>query len=128
MSKTVDRYLYAIHALKKKYECVRAVDVAHFLNLSKASVSIAVRQMREQGLLETEPDGNLLFTERGKSQSDHLGCRVHFFEHLLAAAGVEPSQALRDAISFSWEMSDASFEAFRTMYADSMKASEQRQE
>lgn len=117
MSKTFDRYLYAIGMLKEKYLCVRAVDVAHCLGVSKASVSIAVRQLRDHGLIDVEPDGNLLFTATGKNRSDWLGERVSFFRQLLSDAGVEPSQALRDAISFSWEMSEAAFEAFRRLYA-----------
>ena len=116
MSQTFDRYLYAVGKLKKKYLCVRAVDVAHFLGVSKASVSIAVRQMRDQGLIEVEPDGNLFFTVSGQSRSDQLEDRVSFFQQMLTDAGVEPSQALRDAISFGWEMSEASFEAFRRLY------------
>lgn len=82
--------------------------------VSKASVSIAVRQLRDQGLIDVEPDGSLLFTVTGKNRSDQLGERVSFFRQLLTDAGVEPSQALRDAIFFSREMSEASFEAFRT--------------
>lgn len=116
MSRTFNRYLYAIRTLKEKYLCVRAVDVAHYLGFSKASVSITLRQMREQGLIETEPDGNLLLTEPGKARSAHLYARVRFFRRLLTKAGVEPSQALQDAISFSWEMSEAAFEAFRRLY------------
>ena len=115
MSRTVNRYLYAIRALKERYLCVRAVDVAHYLGFSKASVSTALRQMREQGLIEVEPDGNILLTEPGQSRSGHLDTRVRFFQQLLTDAGVEPAQALQDAISFSWEMSEAAFEAFRRL-------------
>ncbi len=113
MTRTLDRYLYAIHTLREKYLCVRAVDVAHYLGLSKASVSIAIRQMKDQGLIRVEPDGNLLFTAPGQARCDVLGTRVRFFQRLLTDAGVEPAQALQDAISFSWEMSEASFKAFR---------------
>ena len=115
MSRTQDRYLYAIQALKKKFLCVRAVDVAHYLGLSKASVSIVLRQMRGQGLIEAESDGNLLLTEKGQQQASLLGIRIEFFRQLLADAGVDPDQALRDAVSFSWKMSEASFEAFRAI-------------
>ena len=115
MSRAFDRYLYAIRRLKEKYLCVRAVDVAHFLDVSKASVSTAVRQMRDQGLIDAEPDGNLLFTALGQERSDWLEDRISFFHRLLTDAGVEPSQALQDALSFSWEMSNASFEAFRSI-------------
>ena len=116
MSKSLDRYLYAVRTLKEKYLCVRAIDVAHYLGFSKASVSIAIRQMKERGLIEAESDGNLQFTELGKNRSDLLGSRVCFFQQLLTDAGVDPSQAPQDAISFSWEMSEAAFEAFRRMH------------
>ncbi len=118
MSRTINRYLYAVHVLKEKYLCVRAVDVAHYLGFSKASVSSALRQMREQDLIEVEPDGNLLLTELGKTRSGCLEIRVRFFRQLLSEAGVEPSQALQDAISFSWEMSEAAFEAFQHLRTD----------
>ncbi len=113
MSRAFNKYLYAIRTLKEKYLCVRAVDVAHYLGLSKASVSTALRQMREQCLIEVESDGNLLLTEAGKIRSCHLDIRVQFFQQLLADAGVEPSQALQDATSFGWDMSEAAFEAFQ---------------
>lgn len=77
--------------------------------------------MKDQGLIAVEPDGNLLFTAHGQSRSNLLGRRVCFFQQLLTDAGVEPSQALQDAISFSWKMSGASFEAFQSLFAASAK-------
>ncbi len=118
MDRSLNRYLYAVRALKEKYPCVRAVDVAHYLGVSKASVSKAVRQMKERGLIEVEPDGNLLFTAPGLERTDLLGSRIAFFREALTGAGVDPIQAHRDAVSFSWEMSEASYEAFRTMLAE----------
>ena len=74
--------------------------------------------MKDQGLIRVEPDGNLLFTALGKARSDLLESRVRFFQRLLTDAGVEPAQALQDAISFSWEMSDASYNALRLIKTD----------
>ena len=107
--------------LHEKFLCVRAVDVAHYLGFAKPSVSTSIRQMREQGLIEVETDGNILFTESGKARAEGLIRRVSFFRQLLTDAGVEPSLALQDAISFSWEMSEASFEAFKAMREASLK-------
>lgn len=118
MKNALDRYIYSIQALKEQYHCVRAVDVAHFLQISKASVSTALRQMREQGLIELEQDGNLQFTAEGKRRAEFLSGRVVFFCRMLTSAGVEPAQALKDAVSFSWEMSDTSYEAFRRIAAE----------
>ena len=117
MSSTLNRYLYAIWSLHEKYCCVRSVDVAHYLNLAKPSVSVSVRQLQQQGLIEIDPDGNLSFTASGKILADKLNTRICFFRDLLISAGVEPSLALQDALSFSWNMSDTSFEAFKRMHA-----------
>ena len=67
-------------------------------------------------------DDAILFTESGKARAESLNRRVSFFRQLLTDAGVEPSLALQDAISFSWEMSDASFEAFKAMWEASLNA------
>ena len=115
MNGAADRYLYAVQILKERYLCVRSVDLAHYLGITKASVSSLIRQMRQQGLIETEPDGNLLLTAAGQQRAKLLGVRIEFFRHLLMDAGVHPDVALRDAISFSWRMSEDSFEAFRAM-------------
>ena len=115
MSRAVDRYLYAVQILKNRYLCVRSVDLAHYLGISKASVSTFIRQMRQQELIEVEPDGNLLLTEKGLKQVDALSVRIEFFRQLLKDAGVHPDVALQDAVSFSWRMSEDSFEAFRAM-------------
>ena len=116
--RAADRYLYAVQILKERYLCVRSVDLAHYLGITKASVSAFIRQMREQGLIETEPDGNLLLTDAGQQRAKLLGVRIEFFRRLLTDAGVQPELALRDAVSFSWKMSDASFDAFRAMKAE----------
>ena len=115
MSNTLNRYLYAIWSLHEKYCCVRSVDVAHYLRLTKPSVSVSVRQLQEQGMIEIDPDGNLSFTEPGKALAEKLSVRVDYFSALLADAGVEPDLALQDAMAFGWNMSDTSFEAFRRM-------------
>ena len=112
---TLDRYLYAIEILAKRHLCVRSVDVARYLRVSKASVSMAVRRMREQGLVGIEQGGRLRLTMAGQTRADRLSIRVYFFRQVLTEAGVEPSLALHDAVSFSWEMSETSFEALKTM-------------
>lgn len=109
----MNRYLYTIWLLHRKYCCVRSVDIAHHLGRTKPSVSVFVRQMQKQGLIEIEPDGNLCFTNEGRIHAEQLDARVSFFQRFLIGAGVEASVALQDATAFGWEMSDSSFEAFK---------------
>ena len=124
MLSSLKRYVYAVRVLHGKFLCVRAVDLAHYLKFSKASISRAVSQMQENNLIEVEPDGNLLFTPPGEELADQLEERVCFFMNLLTGEGVDPAMALQDSISFSWEMSEESYRAFRNLYDSSEMESE----
>ena len=125
MAASADRYIYAIRALHEKYACVRSVDLAHCLGVSKATVSAAVRQLREAGQLCVERDGHLFLTPSGEERAARLCERVSFFRDLLCGAGVAEKQALEDAVSFSWEMSEESFNAFRAMGKAALPALEE---
>ena len=48
---TLDRYLAAILALSDRLPLVRSVDVAGLLGCSKACVSMARKQLRQQALV-----------------------------------------------------------------------------
>ena len=59
---SVEDYLEHILMLKERQEIVRAIDVARLMNFSKASVSIALKKMKTDGLVIVEANGNLLLT------------------------------------------------------------------
>ena len=56
-------YLNAIRALQNEKIKVRSVDVATILGVSRASVSIALKKLREKGLVMTDVDGSLRLVE-----------------------------------------------------------------
>ena len=60
-----DSYLRALWILREKYFCVRAVDIAHFLECSKPSVSMAFKQLISAGLARCDADGALSLTPAG---------------------------------------------------------------
>ena len=117
MSKATDRYLYTIRTLNAKHPRVRSIDVAKCLGLSKATVCITVRKLCGDGLVTVEEDGHLQLSGDAMQRADKLCERAVFFQKALADAGVEPSLAWKDAVAFGWEMSETSFEAFRSMLA-----------
>ena len=68
--------------LRKKYCCVRSVDVAHCLQRSKPPVSAAVSRLVGSGLLRVEEDGNLLLTEQGMNYMRDYLERSRCFQRL----------------------------------------------
>ncbi len=115
---SIDLYLWAVQFLGKKYCCVRSVDVAHYLNYSKPSVSAAVKKLVESGMLIMETDGNLVLTETGVQYMLDCRERCDFFHRVLLAAGLEPDTAEKEAFSLAQAVQPDTFAALKTYLAD----------
>lgn len=66
ISAAMQDYLEEILNLSNQVGTVRVTDLAERLNLTKASVSQALCQLREQGLIVQERYGPVELTERGR--------------------------------------------------------------
>ncbi len=66
LSPAMQDYLEEILNLSNQLGTVRVTDIAERLNLTKASVSQALNQLREQGLVTQERYGPVKLTERGR--------------------------------------------------------------
>ena len=94
---TLDRFLAAILALSGRLPLVRSVDVAGLLGCSKACVSMALKQLRQQALVGMECHGALALTDEGLRRAERWQRRCDCFERLLISSGVDPATAAREA-------------------------------
>ena len=113
---TIDRYLHAILALQGQYLIVRAVDVAAWLECTKASVSVAVKQMVQEGLISIGRHYALLLTEEGKRRADAFESRYDFFHRLLTEAGVNEDVAKKEAGALACSLSNPSLSAIKKRF------------
>lgn len=114
---TVDRYLHAILALQDQYLIVRAVDVAAWLDCSRPSVSVAVKQMVREGLIDVGRHYALCLTEEGRRRADAFEARYSFFHRLLTEAGVREDVARKEAGALACSLSNPSMNAIRKRFA-----------
>lgn len=66
LSAAMQDYLEEILNLSNRLGTVRVTDIAGRLNLTKASVSQALNQLREQGLITQDRYGPVELTDRGR--------------------------------------------------------------
>ena len=102
-------YLEAILVLYKKTGMVRSVDVARYMEVSKPSVSHAVKTLREGGFLTMDKDYCLHLTDIGHEVAEKIYERHLFFAEQLMAAGVDRETAEQDACRIEHIISDESF-------------------
>lgn len=114
--RTMYRYLHAILFLGSRFLVVRAVDVATFLEYSKASVSVAVKQMQQEELVSLGNHGVLILTAEGKRRAGAFHERYDFFNCLLTDAGVDEYIAQKEAGALAGFLSNASLDAIKCFF------------
>ena len=65
-------YLETILLLQKKYGRVRSIDIANELNFTKASVSIAMKNLRETEYISMADNGYITLTPSGLQRAESV--------------------------------------------------------
>ena len=108
-----ENYLEAVLILKKELGNVRSIDVAHHLNVSKPSVSVAMKTLREEGFLTVDELGNITLTKQGMQVADTMYERHHIIAKALMALGVSKETAYEDSCKIEHDLSEESFEKIK---------------
>ena len=113
IQESAENYLETILVLKKKKGRVRSVDIATELDYSKPSVSIAMKNLRENGYIDTDKDGYIELLESGERIAMKIYERHTALTDYLMALGVTPVTAAEDACRIEHVISDESFDAIK---------------
>ena len=69
---SAEDYLETILMLSQRMGKVRSIDVVNELGFTKASVSIAMKKLRENGYIAVDGEGNLTLLEPGLLDPDSV--------------------------------------------------------
>ena len=97
IQESAENYLETIYILRKRNGSVRSIDIANELAFSKPSVSVAMKNLRENGYIEMEPDGSITLLDRGLEIAERMYERHTFLSDWLQLLGVSPETAAEDA-------------------------------
>ena len=110
---SAEDYLERILILQEKQEGVRSIDIAHDMGFSKPSVSVAMKKLKEAGLISIDKDGFISLTKEGHVIADKVYERHTVLKKLLIEIGVSPSQAEKDACKIEHVLSEEAFDAIK---------------
>ena len=111
IQKSAEDYLETILILSRQNGSVRAVDIANALHFSKPSVSIAMKNLRENGYVELDENGCIRLCGQGREIAERIYERHTLLTDWLTALGVDPLIAAEDACRIEHVISTESFEA-----------------
>ena len=110
---SAENYLETILVLQQRKGSVRSVDIANELEFSKPSVSVAMKNLRLNGYIEMDSNGEIRLLEPGLEIARRVLERHNFITRFLVALGVDPAVAAEDACRMEHVISSESFEAIR---------------
>jgi len=113
---SAEDYLEAILVLTQKKGKVRSVDIAQHMGFSKPTISIIMKQFRQNGYIEINPDRSITLTEKGGAIARRTYECHMLFANFLMDIGVDEKTAYADACKIEHSFSEESFERFKDFY------------
>ena len=111
--KSGEDYLEAILMIQKEKGSCRSIDIVHHLGVSKPSVSVAMGILREDGMITTNEDGYMSFTESGFKLATDIYARHCLLTDFLTSIGVPEDVAKEDACKIEHDISKETFECLK---------------
>lgn len=112
---SAENYLETILMIKNKKGAVRSIDIANELGFSKPSVSVAMKNLRENGYIDVDKNGYITLLEKGKAIAETIYERHTTLSKWLVSLGVDRETATEDACKIEHVISAESFEAIKKL-------------
>ena len=106
---SAEDYLEQILMLKEQKGSVRSIDNAVAMGFSKPSVSIAMKNLRENGYISVDADGFITLEEPGLEIARRIYDRHRKLTAFFVALGVDPDIAAHDACKIEHDLSEETY-------------------
>ena len=110
---SAEDYLEAILILRERQGTVRSIDVVHQLELTKPSVSVAMKNLKNKSYIDISGAGHITLSEAGLKLAAEIYERHTVLTDWLISLGVDPKVAAEDACKMEHDISTQSFEAMK---------------
>lgn len=107
ISKSLEEYLKSMYILKKQNNEIRVTDIANKMNVSKASVNKALKNLKDEKMVEYETYGEISLTKQGEDLAKKIleayDISVLFFRDVL---NMQEDKAIIEAEKLKSSISD----------------------
>lgn len=112
-------YLETILLLYRKQGYVRSTDIANAINYTKASISRAVKILKDDDYIYLDPNKMIFLTEKGEKKALEIYERHEVIaEFLVRVLQVDDETADQDACRIEHVISDSTFQGIKRLVKD----------
>ena len=113
MNESAENYLETILVLSHSLPVVRSVDIANEMGFKKSSVSVAMKNLRENGYILVSDSGFITLTDSGMEIAEMIYERHTLLSTWLETLDVDKEIAAQDACKMEHVISKESFDAIK---------------
>ena len=110
---SAEDYLEKILMLQEQKGSVRSIDIAVAMGFSKPSVSVAMKNLRENGYISMDADGFIKLEAPGMEIAQRIYGRHRLLTHFFMQLGVDEKTAAEDACKAEHILSEQTLEKIR---------------
>ena len=121
IQQSAEDYLETILVLSRRKPMIRSIDIVNELDYTKASVSIAMKKLRENGYISMDHEGYITLEPSGREIAETIYERHTMLTELLVALGVNRETAVEDACRIEHVVSSESFAAIKKHVTEKTK-------
>lgn len=98
ISASLENYLETILEISDENQNVRAIDISKQLNVSKASVTEAIKTLAEKGFVNYSPYQNITLTNQGETLAKEVALKHNVLtDFLVEVLGIDKKEAKENA-------------------------------
>ena len=127
IQESAENYLETIYMLRQRKGVVRSIDIVNELSFSKPSVSVAMKNLRENGYVNMDPDGFITLCPKGQEIAERMYERHVFLSNWLVELGVDPDVAVEDACRMEHIISEETFACMKRHHQESLEEIKQKE-
>ncbi len=118
-NESMEMYLETVYLLEQNHGHAHCAEIAKALDVSKPSVTKAMKQLKSKGLINKEAYGSITLTEKGKQVSKEIYDRHQLItEYLVTTLDIEVDEASRNACKIEHVISTKMIQAIKDLLSN----------
>lgn len=116
IKESAENYLETILVLNNRNGFCRGIDISNEMGFSKPSVSIYLKNLREDGYITVDENGNVHLTKSGTAIAERVYDRHNVIAGFLMQLGTSEETAYKDSCKIEHDISEESFLLIKAEY------------
>ena len=106
-------YLESILILSKRQEYVRATDICTYFGYARATVSVFIKQLKENKYITVDDHNHISLTKKGLDIAEEMLERHQVMTDIFREIGVSEDIAIKDACRVEHYLSSETYQALK---------------